>query len=333
LTFRSKLLIPLLICGALPLWGQEGTVFMSVLASRKHRHNASDNPVVGLFASTDGGATWAHRGWREYIRMFYTEAGQDGIIWSACGNGVLRSTDGGDSWRVTTGSSVTEVLKVHVSPGDPRTVFAATAYGIIRSNDGGDSWQAVTRGFHRRFTSDLVIDRANVRRILAAAEEGVYESRDGGDSWRRTDFPHSMVNVIVQHPVRPLEFWLGTEEFGLFRSTDGGKRWKQDGLPGRTIYAVAFDPSHPERMYAGTYGGGVLRSDDGGRTWVEKNAGLRNLDVHSVLVLPGSPEVLCGTLNGGLYRSTDGGESWVFNSQDDAQVWGLSFAPARAGSK
>ncbi len=327
MTFRSKILIALLLCGAMPLWGQEA--YMSVLASRKHRHNASDNPVVGLFASTDGGVTWAHRGWREYIRMFYTEAGQDGTIWSACGNGVLRSTDGGATWRVTTGREVTEVLKVHVSPGDARTVFAATAYGVIRSTDFGDSWHTVTRGFHRTFTSDLAIDRANVLRILAAAEEGLYESKDGGDSWRRTDFPHPMVNVIVQHPARPLEFWLGTEENGIFRSTDGGKRWKQAGLPGRTIYAVAFDPSRPDRMYAGTYGGGVFRSDDGGRTWGEKNAGLKNLDVHSILAVP--PALLCGTLNGGLYRSTDGGESWVFNSQDDAQVWGLSLAPPRMG--
>jgi len=317
--------------GMLPVWSQDGTVFMSILASRKHRHNAADNPVVGLFVSTDRGVTWNHRGWREYIRMFYTEAGEDGTIWSACGNGVLRSTDRGETWRVTTGADVTEVLKVHVSPADPHMVFAATAYGIIRSTDRGDQWQKLTQGFHRTFTSDIVIDRSNPGRMFAAAEEGLYETRNGGRTWHAARFPHPMVNIVVQHPSREREFWLGTEEKGLFRSIDGGKKWSESnvGLTHLTVYALTFDPAG--RMYVGTYGGGVFRSDNGGISWAQKKEGLKNLDVHSLLVLPGSPGVvLCGTLNGGLSRSTDDGETWVFNSQEDSQVWGLSWSAAAA---
>jgi photosystem II stability/assembly factor-like uncharacterized protein len=330
---RSKtLLVVLALLWVLPAWSQDTTIFMSILASRRHRLNAADNPVVGLYVSTDRGVTWVHRGWREYIRIFYTEQGEDGTIWSACGNGVLRSTDNGATWRVTTGSDVTEVLKVHVSPADPRAVFAATAYGIIRSTDRGDHWKKVVRGFHRTFTSDLAIDRSNPKRILVAAEEGLYESTNGGDSWRRSSFPYAMVNVIVQHPSRHGEFWLGTEEHGLFYSTNAGKKWKEAnrGLTHRTIYTLAFNPIDPEKMYVGTYGGGVFRSDDGGMNWTAKNEGLKKLDVHSLLVVPGAPEVvLCGTLNGGLYRSTDRGEHWVFNGQEDSQVWGLfcSIAP------
>ena len=68
--------------------------------------------VAGFLASTDQGQTWERRGWRDYNRTFYCEQGSDGTIWCACGNGVLRSTDGGYSWRTTTGWEVTEVLKV-----------------------------------------------------------------------------------------------------------------------------------------------------------------------------------------------------------------------------
>jgi hypothetical protein len=40
--------------------------------------------------------------------------------------------------------------------------------------------------------------------------------------------------------------------------------------------------------------------------------------------MPSNPSVLfAGTLNGGLFKSTDGGEHWQFNSQEEAQVWGL----------
>ncbi len=322
------------LVGAVQVRGEDGTVYMSILSSRKHRLNVADNPVVGLFVSTDRGETWGHRGWKEYIRIFYTEAGADGTVWSACGNGILRSTDGGKSWRVTTGWDVTEVLKVHVSPADPRTVYGATAYGIVRSRDRGDHWRKVTKGFRRTFTSDVVIDRAHPDHLFATSEEGLYESRDGGDSWSAGTFPHTMANVVIQHPDRPGEFWVGTEERGLFRSSNFGKSWHEagQGLLHRTVYGLAIDPTDPAHMYAGTYGGGVYRSDDGGVSWVQKSIGLRNLDVHSVLVVPGSPGVLlCGTLNGGLYRSTDRGESWLFESQEEAQVWGLSYSPPANG--
>jgi hypothetical protein len=54
------------------------------------------------------------------------------------------------------------------------------------------------------------------------------------------------------------------------------------------------------------------------------NDGLTNLVVHAIAVLPSTPSVvLAGTLNGGLFKSTDSGEHWIFNSQEEAQVWGL----------
>src|SRR5512147_855641 len=135
----SRLLAILLLSGFAPCLApaQQDTVLMSVLNSRRHRLAASDNPMVGLFVSTDGGKQWAHEGWKEYIRIFYSEAGSDGVLWSACGNGVLRSTDHGSSWRMTTGWEVTEVLKVKVRPENPREVAAATAYGVITSTDAG----------------------------------------------------------------------------------------------------------------------------------------------------------------------------------------------------
>jgi len=306
---------------------QQETIFMSVLSSRRHRIGASDNPVVGLYVSTDGGESWKHEGWREYIRVFSTEPGAGATIWSACGNGILRSTDNGTTWRITTGWEVTEVLKVRPLVQDPRIVYAATAYGPIRTTDGGNSWKFIREGLHRTFTPDIVIDRGNPRRLFAASEEGFCESRNGGDSWSLTGLRGMITNVILQDPVEAERIWVGTEENGVFRSEDGGKTWKGAGesLHRATVYALAISSSKPARLYAGTYGGGVFVSDDGGASWLQSNQGLQNLDVHSIAVLPSRPStVFAGTLNGGLFRSTDSGKTWIFNSQEDSQVWGLS---------
>lgn len=309
-----------------PLRARQDTLYMSVLNSRKHRIGALDNPTVGLFISTDAGVTWHHRGWRGYIRTFYTEAGSDGKVWSACGNGVLRSTDEGATWRITTSWEITEVLKVRVDPTDPSVVYAATAYGVFRTGDSGETWQEKNTGFRKPFVSDIVLDRSNNTRLLAASEDGVYLSTNAGKRWHLAGLSGKGVRTIVQHPNNKGILFAGTEDDGVFVSTDAGKAWKpsNNGLKDLTVYAIACDRSNPDVLYVGTHGGGVYRSTDSGRSWQQKIKGLDNLVVHSLVVSPSNSSVLfAGTLNGGLFRSTDGGEHWNFNSQEEAQVWGL----------
>lgn len=300
------------------------TIYMSVLSSRKHAWGKNDYPVIGLFVSTDAGMTWAHRGWREYIRMFYTEAGPDGVLWSACGNGVLRSKDDGATWRITTGSDVTEVLRLSVDKRDARRIVAATAYGPILSTDGGERWAFITGGLPTRFTGDILIDRSNGT-MLVATEQGIFIRTAADRRWRRTGMTKD-TRTIVQHATEPKVFFAGTEEDGVWRSGDGGRTWTAHttGLAHKTVYALATAPGASGAIYAATFGGGIYRSDDGGTSWHQRSTGLTTLDCHAVQVLPSAPRtIFAGTLNGGLFISTDGGESWKFNSQDDAQVWGL----------
>lgn len=308
------------------LQARQDTIYMSVLNSRKHRLGAQDNPTVGLFVSTDGGTTWNHKGWRGYIRTFYTEAGSDGTLWSACGNGILRSTDGGNSWRITTGWQITEALKIKVDVRKPSVAYAATAYGVFKTGNGGETWQEQNKGFLKPFISDIVIDRLQPTRLCAASEDGMYLSTNGGTGWRRVGIVGKGVRTIIQHPVINDLFFAGTEDDGVFVSRDGGKSWNATncGLMHLTVYCIACDRSNPNILYVGTHGGGVYRSSDGGKSWSQKTEGLSNQVIHSLVVLPSNPPVLfAGTLNGGLFKSTDGGEHWRFNSQEEAQVWGL----------
>ncbi len=309
-----------------PLSAQQETVYMSVLNSRRHRIGALDNPTVGLFLSTDAGVSWQHRGWG-YTRTFYAESGLDGTIWSACGNGVLRSTDGGATWRITTGWEITEVLRVKADPRNPATVYAATAYGIFKTTDSGESWQEKNQGFRKAFTSDIVIDRTNGSLLFAGTEEGIYRSTDGGNRWSPVGAKPKGIRTVVQDPHRAQTFWAGTENDGAAVSRDEGKTWQSahGGMKHLTVYTITFDPAVSGTVYVGTHGGGVHRSLDDGRTWKQCSKGLNNLVVHSLVVLPSNPRIiLAGTLNGGLFRSTDGGDHWNFNSQEEGQAWGLS---------
>jgi photosystem II stability/assembly factor-like uncharacterized protein len=331
--YTSVVLLVLLANVAL---AQRETIHMAVLSSFHPRDKGDDTPAAGLFVSSDQGHTWQHSGWRDYIRNFYSEEGSDGTIWSACGNGVLRSTDAGKTWRITTDWKVTEVLKVKAAETEPSVVFASTAYGIFRSTDKGASWEKKVLGMRRAYSGDVCIDRTNPRHILAATEEGVYLSENGGEYWIAADVAVKGVRVIVQDPHDAKRFWLGTEEDGVFCSRDGGQQWEQrsTGLDCKTVYTIAVHPKKQAWLYAGTYGGGVYLSTDGGAHWKKRSRGLTDLQVHAIAVLLSDPRVvLAGTLNKGLFRSADAGETWQFNSHDDSQVWGLSVRSVQANTK
>jgi photosystem II stability/assembly factor-like uncharacterized protein len=327
LTVRWTLVVTMLVCAfGEAVFARQDTLYMSVLNSRKHRLGAQDNPTVGLFVSTDAGATWKHRGWTGYIRTFYTEAGSDGVVWSACGNGVLRSADRGATWRITTGWEVTEVLKVKADPMKPSTVYAATAYGVFKTENSGETWKEQNAGFLKPFVSDIVVDRTRSTRLFAASEDGVYASTNGGVSWRLIGLKGKGVRTLLQHPAQAGTFFAGTEQDGFFFTSDGGTTWHQsnNGLTQPTVYTIACDRSNPDVMFLGTHGGGVYRSNDRGKTWQQMIRGLDNLVIHAVFVLPSDPSVVfAGSLNGGLFKSTDGGDHWMFNSQEEGQVWGL----------
>ncbi len=290
------------------------------------------NPVSGLFISDDDGKTWFHKGW-ENIKAFSIaiEPDSDGeTIYLAAGNGILKSTDGGITWRIMTDWRITEVLGVVVHPYDKNTVFIATPYGVFKSTDAGWTWIEVKNGIKPEetgttsstFVSSILIDSGSKNRILIGTEDGIYESLDGGNTWRLLALKGISVRTIVQSPHDSKFLMAGTEDKGIFKSTDGGKTWKRVGknLENSTIYTICFDPKNKNVIYAGGFKTGVCRSNDAGNTWAYSKGSFES--VHSIAVHPDDSNfIVIGTLDGGVYLSKDSGESWVFSGLDKAIVY------------
>jgi photosystem II stability/assembly factor-like uncharacterized protein len=68
------------------------------------------------------------------------------------GNGVYKTTDGGQSWRHVGLVGTRHISRVLVHPDDPETVFVGALgsiygpsdqRGVFRSTDGGDTWEKV----------------------------------------------------------------------------------------------------------------------------------------------------------------------------------------------
>ena len=314
------------------LLSQESTVYVSVLSTKLFVVGAA-NPETGVFyKKTTDDTVWQHTGpknIRDFGLAIHTPS-QGRLICIAAGNGLHKTTDGGKTWKMTTGWQVTEVSSVAIDKANPNFILCTTPYGIFRTLDGGTTWVECNNGIKQIFVSAVVIDHSDSNTLFCSTEDGVYKSEDQGNSWKRTGLSVGGVRVVVQHPKDLNTLVAGTDNYGIYITHNGGKYWDKcaAGLDHSTFYAIAFDPNNPQILYAGGYVTGVYKSIDGGQSWKRMNEGLTNLNIHSLAVDPtNSNRVYAGTLWSGVFCSLDGGASWRSAGLTGSQVWTITVQP------
>lgn len=235
----------------------------------------------GIFKTTDGGAHWRPVFDDQPVASIGSLAvapSNPQVVWAgtgetfirsnvSMGDGIYRSTDGGETWshRGLAGSG--RIGRVVVDPRDPDVAYAAAMghcygpqeeRGVFRTTDGGESWERVLFADPDTGASDLAMDPANPRILYA----GMWQMRIR--TWGRES---------------------GGPGSGLYRSRDGGDTWER--LSGRGLpdppwgkIGLAVSPAAPERVYAlietnsnrdfaplTEHQGVLWRSDDRGGSW------------------------------------------------------------------
>lgn len=287
-------------------------------------------PPSGIFVKPDGGA-WRHAGFNHpFISALDYDPADPSVVYVAAGNGLLRVTEGGDRWKILTGSDVTELLDVAVDRRAPGTVYFGHTAGIQVTHDGGATWHDADAGLHRKYTSAVRVDSRQSGVLLAGGEEGIFRSADGGRSWKPAGAAGVQVLHIEQSP-HDTCYWLATTEgAGLFASTDCGVSFESAGNlgVGRNLYDIAFDPNGPNRVAVAGWGVGVAVSEDRGKTWEFRNAGLPATSVWSVAFDPAHPSRLYASVHEeALYVSPDGGRTWAKDGLEGSAVYRMRFVP------
>lgn len=270
--------------------------------------------VDGLLVATQHGLTVARRlgaGWQatECVledRNVTAIVARDGVILAGTTDGVMRSEDGGETWRqVSEGLHQRHVrwLAYHPDVSDLEYIGTEPA-GIFVSHDGGDSWRGrpeveALRDRHRWFLP-YSPEAGCVRgfafhgdRAYAAVEVGgVLRSDDAGDTWRLVggstgeptfDLPPAPlvfadVHWVETHPASPDLVYAATAE-GLYRSSDGGDTWSvtHAGSYCRAVWIDPTDPSHIVLSPADSVAhknGRIEQSRDRGDSWHPASEGL-----------------------------------------------------------
>ncbi len=305
---------------------------------------------LGLYASSDGGASWTplhDAAWpRPAVNDLELDPNDPGVILAATAfGGVHKSTDGGASWQIGTGGTEDlAVLSARFAPGSSDVVvLGATAQGVLASSDGGASFASSTAGINLLDVTSVAANSVDPAEMATAFqgqnEGGVFTSTDGGATWSPEPVPPSRYQVVLFAPDGTLYAVSSgpstvTPE-GLYRRNPDGT-WTglgpdQGGLYETDVHVVRFSADQPGLILAGGGDSGVAgheptvwRSLDAGESWVKVYEGFFDAgwvtDLEIFVAAGDTREQALASYypfsghTGGVLRSTDGGASWVESS-------------------
>ncbi len=266
---------------------------------------------VGIYKSTDGGASWFHLqntntpDFAYVSRLAHMPAMTNRLL-AATATGLHRTTDGGASWtRILLPEFGEAVRDVKINPANPSIILVGTISDVYLSTDGGSTWARQTTGARGKMASspgrcELAIAPTNtnimyVSVALSTGGDQIWQTRDGGAGWQlratNRSTANAYTNAIWVSPTDP-DLIVAGGTGNLVRSTDGGGSFKevsdwQGYHNGRTtpgfsahgdFHVIVSDPA-----YDGSTNKTVFVGDDGGIqrasdiTTVSQYAGWTNL--------------------------------------------------------
>ncbi len=293
---------------------------------------SNDGSSNGVFVRT-GPGQFAHVGVNYPLTISATFDPRDPqVFYVACLSGVLRTLDGGKTWRLVTGWAETEPKSIAVDQLAPDTVYTGLPDGIVVSPDRGQTWQRREQGLPERgkYTQVVRTDRTRRGRVLIGCESGIYLTGNGADSWKRVLATKETVNDIQQSPHDP-RLWISvTQSAGALVSRDGGATWKKlDGVPAeKALYNVTFDARDAKRLAIASWTYGLLVSEDGGATWNPRSAGLPEpAHVWRTAIDPDNGDLYVTVFGQGLHVSADSGRTWRPAGMEGASIQTFTFVP------
>ncbi len=265
------------------------------------------------------------------------------------GIGILKSTDGGNTWSKSLDWSLDEnhgVWAIEIAPDDPNIIYAATTDGTYKSIDNGGTWQKIHDVV---MATDLLIYPDDHDKVLVACGNlsspggGIYRTTDGGTNWTAITENIPSFRGKIQFGAAPSDadivyasigdgFSLNEGASWLLRSDDFGEHWilknQTDYSKWQGWYAhdVAVRPDNPDEIIV--IGIEIWKSTNGGDTLTQIAYGgigdpnppiggpdgpyyFVHSDAHQIIYHPTNPDIFYIADDGGIHRSIDNGENFA----------------------
>jgi photosystem II stability/assembly factor-like uncharacterized protein len=315
----------------------------------------------GIWKSTNQGTTWQPIFDDQAVSTFGDLAispSNPDVIWAGTGeqnnrqstswgNGVYRSTDGGETWTHTGLDETGHVGRVRVHPDNPEIAYVAALgnlwkdsveRGVFKTTDGGRSWQKVLFIDEMTGAVDLVMNPSRPKTLYAATYQrrrrtwgfngggpgsAIYKTVDGGENWQELtnglpegDNGRIGLALSESNPQMLYAIIQHADEGGIYRTQDEGASWtKVNKLNPRPMYYshIFVDPTDENRVYV--LATSFYMSEDGGETFRQMptrptyDVGVHS-DFHTLWINPNNPKHFYLAGDAGLHETWDRGETY-----------------------
>jgi photosystem II stability/assembly factor-like uncharacterized protein len=305
----------------------------------------------GIWKTTNGGAAWTPLtdtqaslatgsiaiDPQNHLTIYVGTGEENNSGDSYYGEGILKSTDGGNTWTNIPGQFAggggggARIGGLAVQPNNSSVVLAAVGCcapgpsGVYRSADAGQTWTQVLNVNYSQAYNVIFDPNTPTTAYASINGDSVYKSTDGGNTWTAangsgaTALPLSGSGrvALAMDPNATTTLWAAiasnthNDLAGLFKTTDGGNTWTNlpntpDFCEGQCWYdlALAVQPGNSNVIFAGgaqNSSGSVVQSLDGGNTWtIYANI---HPDAHAFVFTPDGSILYVGN-DGGMWSTT-----------------------------
>lgn len=201
----------------------------------------------GILRSEDGGITWKHVHYGPVNEISFDPADPTHLI--GCGNTVYETLDSGKHWRLLNSPQSPNFLSCMTEPG--LIVLGPVFLGAQRSTDSGSSWQGANQGLTSRQVTSLSVNAARPSEILGFAPGGNVRTTNSGNAWDA--WPSFSGRFHPSNPdlIAAPGFHadpVNHRKRGLALSTDDGDHWTLRG-PYHQTCCLQWDPRDQQTFY------------------------------------------------------------------------------------
>ena len=204
-----------------------------------------------LFRSDDKGESWRElkalqalpsrpswsfppRPWTSHVRWIAPSPHDADLILVGIElGGLMRSTDGGESWQDHRPGAQRDVHSLTWHPRAPGRAYEAGGGGAAFSTDGGETWQPADEGRDRNYTWSVTVDPDDADCWYVSASTGPYAAHGRGDPqariYRRRDGePWQPLTGGLPEPLPAMPYALLATDGRLFAGLRNGQLWESN---------------------------------------------------------------------------------------------------------
>lgn len=311
----------------------------------------------GLWKSTTGGSSWQKVANTDMLNNIAVSClyqapngdlyfgtgeffGFDGNV-GVQGNGIWKSSDGGNNWSQLASTNNDEFLYVTKIEGTANKIYAATNKGIRISTDGGQTWinpiPSTDTNFDKPATDIEVSSDGSL--VIASINNRAYVCNTGDDNFiLKSDIPTDVIRL--EFDIAPSNvnhaYCIAVAQDGrlknIYESKDKGNSWTailssvttqfqpfgtSKNKQGRYHCTIAVDPTNEDKIYIGgidlyyyTPNSNFIQISLSSIPSFSSNYVHEN--IHNIVFSPNyaTNKTFYVATDGGIFRTTNSGDSW-----------------------